>query len=84
VTRIVECNNSCCRLTWVEMNKVIILLHGTYGNYFFVLNEHREPSSLHDQDYIHNGKKMINPLNSHVWLLQLGVNICCLEHLGLM
>lgn len=48
---------------------------------FIVLNEHGEPLSLHDQNFIHNGK---NPLNNHVRLLQLGADICCLEHLGLV
>ena len=38
--------------------------------------------NLHDQDYIHNGKKLINPLDSPVRLLQLGGDVCCLEHLG--
>ncbi len=46
-----------------------------------VLNEHGKPLSVHDQNFIHNGK---NPLNSHVKLLQLGANICYLEHLGLV
>jgi hypothetical protein len=33
---------------------------------FIVLNEHGEPLSLHDQNFIQNGK---NPLNNHVRLL---------------
>ncbi len=32
--------------------------------------------------YIHNGKKPINPLDSHVKFSQLGVEICFLEHIG--
>jgi hypothetical protein len=48
---------------------------------YIVLNEHGEPLSLHDQNFIHNGK---NPLNNHVRLSQLGANICCLEHLELV
>jgi hypothetical protein len=39
---------------------------------------------LHDQDFIHNGKKLINPLDSPVRVLQLGGDICCLEHLGMV
>jgi hypothetical protein len=37
---------------------------------------------MHDQDYIHNGKKLINPLDSPVRVLQLGSDVCCLEHIG--
>lgn len=37
---------------------------------------------LHDQDYVHNGKKLINPLDSAVKSLQLGADICLLEHIG--
>jgi hypothetical protein len=39
---------------------------------------------LHDQDFIHNGKKLINPLDSPVRILQLGGDMCCLEHIGLV
>lgn len=39
---------------------------------------------LHDQDYIHNGKKLINPLLSAVRVLQLGGDVCTLEHVGLV
>ena len=37
---------------------------------------------LHDQDYIHNGKKLINPLDSRVWDLILGGDIALHEHIG--
>ena len=37
---------------------------------------------LHDQDFVHNGKKLINPLDSAVKSLQLGADICLLEHIG--
>ena len=37
---------------------------------------------LHDQDLIHNGKKLINPLDSAVKSLQLGADVCLLDHLG--
>jgi len=43
-----------------------------------------DPTGLHDQDFIHNGKKLINPLDSPVRVLQLGMDICCLEHVGLV
>jgi hypothetical protein len=39
---------------------------------------------LHDQDYIHNGKKLINPLDSPVHTLQLGGDIAMLEYIGLV
>jgi hypothetical protein len=32
---------------------------------------------LHNQDYINNGKKLINPLDSPVQVLQLGGDVCC-------
>jgi len=37
---------------------------------------------LHDQDFIHNGKKLINPLDSVVKCLQLGADVCHLDHIG--
>ena len=39
---------------------------------------------LHDQDFIHNGKKLINPLDSPVRVLQLGCDIAILEHVGMV
>ena len=39
---------------------------------------------LHDQDFIHNGKKLINPIDSHVGTLQLGSDVVTLTHLGLV
>ena len=47
-------------------------------------NELGQVVGLGDQDFIHNGKKLINPLDSPVRVLQLGADICCLEHLGLV
>jgi hypothetical protein len=41
-------------------------------------------SGLHDQDFIHNGKKLINPLDSLVRVLQLGGDVCYLEHVSQM
>ena len=36
------------------------------------MNEAREATSLHDQDYIHNGKKLLNLPDSNVHTLRLG------------
>lgn len=36
---------------------------------------------LHDQDFVHNGKKLVNPLNSSMKFLQLGPYVCCHEHI---
>jgi hypothetical protein len=36
----------------------------------------------HDQDFIHNGNKLINSLDSLVRVLQLGGDICCLEYVS--
>jgi hypothetical protein len=43
---------------------------------------HALVTSLHDQDFIHNGNKLINPLDSPVCVLQPRGDICCLEHVG--
>jgi hypothetical protein len=40
------------------------------------LNGIHDAWGLHDQDYIHDGKKLINPLDSLVKSLQLGVETC--------
>ena len=39
---------------------------------------------LHDQDYIHNGKKMINPLDNASKRLVLGNNLVTLNHVALV
>jgi hypothetical protein len=64
------------------------------GNHFLIpwdgwllstkLERDRTVTGLHDQDYIHNGKKLVNPLDSPMKVLQLGGNILELEHLGLI
>ena len=41
-------------------------------------------TGLHDQDFIHNGKKFINPMDSIVRMLQLGCDVVILMHLGLI
>lgn len=46
------------------------------------LNENSNAFGLHDQDYIHNGKKLIKPLLSFVRCLQFGGDVCLLEHVG--
>jgi hypothetical protein len=37
---------------------------------------------LHGQDFIHNGKKLVNPLDPLVRSLQLGGDMVLHEHLG--
>ena len=39
---------------------------------------------FHDQDFIHNGKKLINPIDSPMRTLQLGSDVVTLTHLGLV
>lgn len=39
------------------------------------MNGAAEATGLHDQDYIHNGKKLINPLDSKVRTLRLGADL---------
>lgn len=39
---------------------------------------------MHDQDYIHNGKKLLNPLDSSVKTLQLGGDIATIGHIGMI
>ena len=46
------------------------------------MNSEGDAFGLHDQDYVHNGKKMINPLLSSVRCLQLGEDVCLLQHVG--
>jgi hypothetical protein len=41
-------------------------------------------SGLHDQDFIHNGKKLINLPDSPVKMLQLGRDVCVIGHIGLV
>ena len=41
-------------------------------------------STLHDQDFIYNGKKLINPIDSPVRTSQLGYDVVTLTHLGLV
>jgi hypothetical protein len=48
------------------------------------LNEAQGGWGFHDYNYIHNGKKLINPLDNLVRSLQLGVKTCFLEHIGLV
>ena len=35
---------------------------------------------LHDQDYIHNRKKLVNPIDSNVIILKLGLEMARLSH----
>lgn len=43
-----------------------------------------DASGLHDQNFIFNGKKLVNPLDYHARVSQLGRDICALEHLRLI
>ena len=36
---------------------------------------------LYDQDFMHNSKKLVNPLDSLVKTMQLGEDVCCLENI---
>ena len=49
-----------------------------------VVDEEGKCSGLHDQDWIHNGKKLINPLDSPVKTLQLGEDGAFHTHLGMI
>lgn len=46
-----------------------------------LLNADGESMGLHDQDFIHNGKKLINPLDSPAKTLQLGMDVACIQHI---
>lgn len=48
------------------------------------IDDLRDAFGLHDQDFIHNREKLVNSLDSLVCVLQLGGNMCALEHLGLV
>jgi hypothetical protein len=48
------------------------------------LNEAQDGWGFHDQNCIHNGKKLINPLDNQMKSLQLGIKTCFLEHIGLV
>lgn len=53
------------------------------GFVFFAMKiRHALVTNLQDHDFIDNGKKLINPLDSLVRVFQLGGDICCLEHKG--
>ena len=41
-------------------------------------------TGLYDRDFIHNGKKLINPIKSLVRIPQLGSHVVTLMHLGLV
>ena len=48
------------------------------------LDSQGHTTGLHDQDFIHNGKKLINPIDSPVRTPQLGADVVTLTHLGLV
>ena len=45
------------------------------------LNFRGEATGLHDQDYIHNGKKLLNPIDSNVRTLRLGGDLALHQHI---
>ena len=45
------------------------------------INDAAEATGLHNQDYIHNGKKLINPLDSNIRTLRLGGNLALHQHI---
>lgn len=44
----------------------------------------RNASGLHDQDFIHNGKRLINPIDFPIRTSQLGFEIVNFTHIGLV
>ena len=46
-----------------------------------VVNADGKATSLHDQDYIHNGKKLLNPIDSNVWMLRLDGDLALHQHI---
>ena len=44
--------------------------------------ENKKVIGKYDQDYIHNGKKLFNLIDSMVRAPQLGGDVCCLKHVG--
>lgn len=45
------------------------------------INAHKEATGLHDQDNIHNGKKLLNPIDSNVCTLRLGGDLALHQHI---
>ena len=41
-------------------------------------------SGLHDQDYVHNGKKLVNPSDSVARTLMLGGDLYSINHVGMV
>ena len=41
-------------------------------------------AGLHNQDYNHNRKKLVNPLDSPTRVMQLGSEVCLLKYIGLV
>lgn len=48
------------------------------------LNAKGNAFGLHDQYFIHNGKKPVNSLDSAMQVLQLGSEVCGLLHIGML
>ena len=45
------------------------------------MNVDGEATGLHDQDYIHNGKKLLNPIDNNVRTLRLGGDLALHQHI---
>lgn len=45
------------------------------------LNMQGEATGLHDQDYIYNGKKLLNPIDSNIRTLRLGGDLALHQHI---
>jgi hypothetical protein len=76
---IVDVSNSCWRII---LQGLQVLWDGWM--LLIALNEDGSVTELYDQDYIHNGKKLINPLDRPVEIFQLGGDSCALDHIGLV
>lgn len=63
-----------------------IWLKVEWSGWFFSssLDAVSDAKGLHDQDFIHNGKNLINPLDSPVRVLQLGGDVTLLKHVGMI
>lgn len=48
------------------------------------LDENVDAKGFHNQDYLHNGKNLINPWFSTARILQLGGNLCLHSHIELV
>jgi hypothetical protein len=52
--------------------------------FFAALLDNQGIWGLHDQDFVYNGRKLINPLDSAARIFQWGTKVCALEHIGMV